>query len=98
MKMDPAPDSDKPLPVPAGDNSCWLHTAANMLAGAGYGTGTTVQARADDIWADMNSNYGTANGGWIDTALQWWLQSANNAWTANPCTVVTVYGNKVGFP
>jgi hypothetical protein len=27
MKMQPAPDSDKPLPVPSGDGSCWLHTA-----------------------------------------------------------------------
>jgi len=93
MKMNPPADSDKPLPVPAGDNSCWLHTAANMLAGAGYGTGTTVQARANDIWADMNAQYGTANGGWMDAALQWWLASTNNTWQANPYTLVTVYGN-----
>jgi hypothetical protein len=98
MKMNPPPDSDKPLPVPAGDNSCWLHTASNMLAGAGFGTGTTVQARADDIFADMSANFGIANTGWIDTALNWWLGSANNTWTANPYTVVTVYGNKTKVP
>jgi hypothetical protein len=92
MRMNPPPDSDKPLPVPAGDNSCWMHNAANMLAGAGYGAGTTVQARADDIFADMNTQYGTANGGWPSAALQWWLASANNTWTTNPYTVVTVYG------
>lgn len=98
MKMDPPPDSDKPLPVPANDNSCWLHTASNMLAAAGYGTGNTVQARADDIWAAMNAQFGTNKSGWIDAALQWWLGSANNTWTNNPYTVVTVYGNKVKVP
>ncbi len=98
MKMDPPADSDKPLPVPAGDGSCWLHTAANMLAGAGYGTGTTLEDRVNDIWNDMDAHYqqpnGDFNGGWIDSALQWWLGSANNTWTNNPYTVVTVYGNK----
>ncbi len=94
MKMNPPSDSDKPLPVPANDNSCWLHTAANLLGGAGYGNGTTVQARSDDIFADLNAQYGVNNGGWTDTALTWWLTSAHNTWTANPYTVVTVYGNK----
>ncbi len=98
MKMNPAADSDKPLPVPSNDLSCWLHTASNMLAGAGYGTGTTVQARADNIFADMNANFGTANGGWTNTALQWWLGSANNTWTTNPYSVVTVYGNTARVP
>ncbi len=98
MKMNPPADSDKPLPVPLGDGSCWLHTASNILAGAGYGTGNTVQARADDIWADMNAQYGTANGGWIDAALEWWLASVNNTWTSNPYTLVTVQGNKTRVP
>lgn len=100
MKMNPPSDSDKPLPVPAGDNSCYLHTAANMLAGAGYGTGTTLQDRADDIWADFSAQYGVngGTGGWADAALQWWLGSANNTWTNNPYTVVTVYGNKTKIP
>ena len=99
MKMNPPADSDKPLPVPAGDNSCWLHTAANMLAGAGYGNGNTLQDRADDIWNDMDAHYRLANGdfdgGWIDSALQWWLGSANNVWPNNLYRVVTVYGNKI---
>lgn len=98
MKMNPPADSDKPLPVPAGDNSCWMHAASNMLAGAGYGTGTTLQARADNIFSEMDTHYGTANGGWIDAALQWWLASPNNTWTTNPYTVVTVYGNKTKVP
>jgi hypothetical protein len=98
MKMNPPPDSDKPLPVPAGDFSCWMHTASNMLAGAGYGTGTTVQARADAIFAQMKTHYGVANGGWPDAALQWWLASTNNTWTTNPYSVVTVLGNKARTP
>ncbi|MEN8226315.1 MAG: hypothetical protein ABFS05_13245, partial [Bacteroidota bacterium] len=97
MKMDPPPDVDK-----AGgggtDNSCWMATASNMLAGAGYGNGTTVQDRADDIYADMVANYGIANGGWTDAALSWWLSSTNNIWTTNPYTVVTVYGHKTRIP
>jgi len=98
MAMNPPPDSDKPFPVPAGDNSCWMHTAANVLAGAGYGNGTTVQDRADDIFADLDTQYGVAYGGWADSAITWWLASANNTWTSNPYTVVTVYGNKTKIP
>jgi hypothetical protein len=65
-----------------------------MLAGAGYGTGNTVQARAEEIYDEMVTNYGKACGGWTDAALSWWLSSANNTWGNNPYTVVTVYGNK----
>ncbi len=92
MKMNPPPDADKP--GGGVDNSCYLATAANMLAGAGYGDGANVQARANDIYGDLTTQFGVANGGWTDTALTWWLSSTNNTWTANPYTVVTVYGNK----
>lgn len=96
VKMRPAPDADKAsLP---GNNSCWLATASNMLAGAGYGNGATVQARATDIYGDMTAHYGTADGGWIDTALSWWLGSAHNVWPANPYDLVTVSGNKTKIP
>ena len=98
MKMDPPPDVDK-----AGgggtDNSCWMATASNMLAGAGYGTGANVQARADEIYSEMVAQYGVAGGGWTDAALSWWLGSANNTWSAtNPYTIVTVYGTKDKVP
>jgi hypothetical protein len=96
MKMLPPPDADKA--VLANNNSCWLATASNMLAGAGYGNGATVQDRAADIYADMIAHYGTANGGWTDVALSWWLSSANNTWGANPYTSVTVYGHKTRTP
>lgn len=92
MKMNPPPDADKA--VAANNNTCYLATAANMLAGAGYGNGTAVQARAEDIYGDLMGHFGTVNSGWTDTALTWWLGSSNNTWPNNPYTLVTVYGNK----
>lgn len=103
MKMNPPPDVDKGPPVPTVpcnpgeaivDNSCYMATASNMLAGAGYGTGTTVRDRAEEIYDEMVAQYGKECSGWTDTALSWWLSSANNTWSSNPYTVVTVYGNK----
>lgn len=104
MKMDPPPDVDKGPPAPTvpcspggtiQDNSCWLATASNMLAGAGYGTGTSVQDRAEEIYDEMVANYGKQCGGWTDAALQWWLGSGNNTWSGtNPYTIVTVHGYK----
>jgi hypothetical protein len=93
MKMNPPGDADKPGGVGT-DNSCYLATAANMLAGAGYGDGTTLQERTDDIYDNLTTQFGIANGGWTDVALSWWLGSTNNTWSGNPYTVVTVYGNK----
>ena len=90
--MNPAPDVDKTSF--SGNNSCYLATASNMLAGAGYGNGTTVQARANNIYNTLINQFGIANGGWTDAALSWWLSSTNNTWTTNPYTLVTVYGNK----
>ncbi len=98
MKMDPPPDVDKAAHGHAGSNSCWLATAANMLAGAGYGVGVTVQQRADNIYNQLAAHYGVANGGWADTAISWWLGSAHNLWPGNPYDVVTVYGNKTRVP
>lgn len=92
MKMLPAPDADKnPM---ANNNSCYMATASNMLAGAGYGNGNSEQARTDDIYGDMITEFGIANGGWTDAAISWWLNSNNNNWPNNTYTVVTVYGNK----
>ena len=65
-----------------------------MLAGAGYGNGATLQARTNDIYGDLTTQFGIASGGWTDVALSWWLGSANNVWPANPYDMVTVYGNK----
>ena len=97
MKMGPPPDVDKAFianPALPSDNTCYLATASNMLAGAGYGSGDTVQDRADEIYGEMVAAFGTADGGWTDTALDWWITSDNNVWPNNPYTDVTVDGNK----
>lgn len=115
-QRDPASDVDKEfisgnggiLPgVPGTDNTCWIAAASNMLAGAGYGNGATIQDRAEDIYLDFlvwqvaldpTNTHGARDGGWIDTALTWWLGSGNNVWPSNPYTVVTVFGNKTKTP
>ena len=96
MKMDPPPDVDKASP----DNSCWLATAANMLAGAGYGVGADVQTRADDIYDnDLVAHYGVASGGSPATALDWWLTNERPVGSTNPYTNVTTYGTyNVPYP
>jgi hypothetical protein len=96
MKMDPPADVDKS--GASNDNSCYAAAASNMLAGAGYGNGATLQARAEDIYADMIAHFGIANGGWMDTALNWWLGSSHNTWSSNPYQLVTVYGYKSVTP
>lgn len=107
MKMDPQSDVDKAgvaNPPIINDDSCWMATAANMLAGAGYGDGNTLQDRANDIYNDLiawqtsaSNPTGLADGGWIDSAISWWLSSTNNTWPNNTYKVVTVYGNKTGL-
>lgn len=101
QKIYPAPDTNKvgvpPSPSIPGDGSCWQATAANMLAGAGYGNGATVQARAADIYADLNAQFGLA-GGWIDDGLDWWLTSANNVWPDNPYDNVVMIGSYSRIP
>ena len=57
LKLIPPPDANKPYT--ASDASCWLATAANVLAGAGYGTGATVQVRADEIYNELKANLST---------------------------------------
>jgi len=93
MKMDPPPDVDKAAHGHTGTSTCWLATAANMLAGAGYGDGSNVQERADKIYDQLVANFGTG-GGWTDTALSWWLSSAHNP-GGNPYSIVSVFGNKI---
>ncbi|HOY56628.1 MAG TPA: hypothetical protein PK640_00640 [Verrucomicrobiota bacterium] len=92
MKVTPPPDVDKTYPTNP-DYSCSLATAANMLAGAGYGNGPTIQARAEDIYGNMTANFGTLRGRWIDTCLNWWLESSHNTQCiSNAYQVVTVHG------
>ena len=93
LKMDPPPDVNKAAPITFADNSCWQATAANMLAAAGYGTGTTVQTRAQGIYNQMTAHFGTASTGQPDTAGKWWLnQSGHNTQPNNPYTQFTLEG------
>ena len=97
MRMDPPPDVDKDSHGHNGTLTCWQATAANMLAGAGYGEGATVQERADAIYVQLTDNFGTANGGWAHVALKWWLRSEHN--TLGTESVIKKYGNPKGaFP
>jgi hypothetical protein len=90
LVLNPPADADKPF---LEDNhSCWLAAAANMLAGAGYGHGSTLQARAESIYAELVGYYGTAQGGWPKTAIDWWLQN-RNSWPENPYDVCVAYGD-----
>ena len=91
--------------IAANDLTCWLATAANMLAMAGYkstNSGSNInslQERAQDIYQDFLSWQGTiTNSGWIDSALNWWLQSANNNDSENKYSLVTLYGQKTRTP
>ncbi len=95
LKMNPPPDVDKAEHLHGNQPTCWQACAANLLAGAGYGDGNTVQERADDIYNEMVIHFGTANRGWTDTAVNWWLQDANNTWkNTNPYTFVVIHGNQ----
>jgi hypothetical protein len=93
IKMNPPPDVDIQQPRIPGDNSCWMATASNMLAAAGYGNGYTVQERADDIYADMLDEWEVTQAGFVETAIQWWLGSTNNKWPDNPYTITESWYN-----
>ena len=99
--LNPPPDVDKPFvsnPSLPNDMTCWMATASNMLAGAGYGSGLSTQARADDIYADMVAQWGTGQGGWPDTALTWWLNSTHNNKKTSPYKTVVPQGHKNQTP
>jgi hypothetical protein len=52
------PDANK---VTTGaDLSCWLATAANMLAGAGYGSAGSEQLRAEEIYDQLRVQFTAA--------------------------------------
>jgi hypothetical protein len=74
------------------DLTCWMASACNMLAAAGY-AGGNVQT----IYDRMTTNYGWETGGLQDIALDWYL----SAWPepGNPYTLVHGYrGNDYANP
>jgi hypothetical protein len=94
IKMTDPPDVDKKAHGdPENENpTCWLAAAANMLAGAGYGTGANVQARADNIYTQLvnNPDFGTNKSGVPNTAMKWWLNKSGHNPGDNPYTIVDV--------
>ena len=60
------PDVDKP----AVDNSCWLASAANVLAAAGWNGGNAMGIYQNDL---MPHFAGGALPGWSSLAINWWL-------------------------
>ncbi len=92
LSINPPPDAE--IAFPEGNNASWLTSAANMLAGAGYGEGNNIQDRAQNIYYDLEAQFGLKQKGWTDAALSWWLASSNNEWPENPYKIVLVYGNK----
>ncbi len=99
QKMDTVPDVDKSAHDHEDEDSCWMASAANMLAAAGYGDGSTVQARADDIYKEMTDHciflYGVIIGGWTDEAIEWWLGSKHNTCKdTNSYTICDYWGWK----
>jgi len=77
--MVPVPDADKPgvaggNQAPVADHSCWEAAAADILAGAGWGTvGNTPQQNADAIYQQLKLHFGTAKDGNAGLAANWWL-------------------------
>ncbi len=72
----PIPDVDKPAINPPNgiDASCWLASASNILAAAGYGSGGgPAQMRAQNIYNQLTFDYGTTVGGATDQAISYWL-------------------------
>ncbi len=70
----PIPDVDKsPFPPMPGDNSCWLASASNILAAAGYGGLGPAQHRGQYIYQQLTAAYGIASGGAPDQAISYWL-------------------------
>lgn len=69
----PIPDVNKNPTAPQPDNSCWLASASNILAAAGYGGIGSAQGRAQTIYTQLTMAYGVASGGAPDQAISYWL-------------------------
>ncbi|MFC1603975.1 hypothetical protein ACFL5F_03010 [Planctomycetota bacterium] len=85
----PQYDQDKagvpPTPSIPGDNTCWMASASNMLAAAGY-AGGNVQT----IYDLMVGEWGLYEAGLQYRALDWYL--GNYPEPGNPYTIINAYG------
>lgn len=84
----PQYDQDKagvpPSPADPDDMTCWMASASNMLAAAGY-SGGNVQT----IYDLMVAEWGLYEGGYQHEALNWYL--SNYPEPGNPYTIVNSY-------
>jgi hypothetical protein len=58
IKDPPPPDVNKADHGAVATPTCWLATAANMLAHAGYGDAGSVQDNADQIYMQLVAEFG----------------------------------------
>jgi hypothetical protein len=99
LKMNPPPDIDKEEYTFPNGKSCWVAAASNMLAGAGYGDGNSVQERADDIYRELCGHLVDCDvGGWEDTAINTWRYSNFNNCPNNPYIVINAHGDRTTRP
>lgn len=82
------------------DNSCWIASAANMLASAGYAGGA-----AQDIYWDIVRNmtttwytglFGWQEGGWQHEALNWYLTNRPDPSLTSTVAYYGVYNHEDG--
>ena len=86
-------DVDKDQPV-TDDLSCWVATAANMLALKGYGDGTGLQVRANGIYNTLMDDVYDDNGGFIYDGLV----EALDIYGTSSGDVVLMLGNRTRIP
>ncbi|WP_300462484.1 PEP-CTERM sorting domain-containing protein [Desulfobacula sp.] len=75
-------------PEEANDMSCWLASAANMLAAQGYNNGNEL-----GIYDELLDHYGWTEGGWQHEALDWYIFDNEGM---NPSYKVNYYGVYTG--
>lgn len=92
LQVNPPPDVN--IEDQGNAKTNWQAVAANMLATAGYGEGENIQARAGQIFDQINRHFGSKLTGWTDAGLEWWLSSEHNKWPENPYKTINVIGNK----
>jgi hypothetical protein len=91
IKQNPPSDINQPP-----DLSCWKATASNMLAGAGYGDGSTLEQRAADIYSELVREMDNG-AGHIKTALQRYICALSGASTSNSYKVFNAHGHTDPF-
>jgi hypothetical protein len=74
-------DAKKPMPIAANDNSCWIASAANMMAADGWGDAQTIY---DALRSDNGGPLDWTKGGVQPTAITAAINFAQNNGTKVP--------------